>query len=102
MVEQQGEVIKEVETHMESTVVDLEQGNKDISRAIVSAKATRKVRRTWAVVKNAAAHLPTFLCLVFWLCIYIFRKNGHALLFSSLSLSSLRSLSGGSPLVTQA
>lgn len=45
MVEQQGEVIKEVETHMESTVVDLEQGNKDISRAIVSAKATRKVRR---------------------------------------------------------
>ncbi|KAG0791970.1 hypothetical protein G6F62_001461 [Rhizopus arrhizus] len=41
MVEQQGETLKEIETHAENTVVDLEQGNKDIEKAIVSAKSTR-------------------------------------------------------------
>ncbi|KAI7869221.1 t-SNARE [Spinellus fusiger] len=41
MVEHQGEVLKEVEMHSETVVKDLEQGNKDIERAIVSAKSTR-------------------------------------------------------------
>lgn len=43
MVEEQGETLKEIETHAETTVVDLEQGNKDIEKAIVSAKSTRAV-----------------------------------------------------------
>ncbi|KAG0188695.1 Plasma membrane t-SNARE, secretory vesicle fusion [Apophysomyces sp. BC1034] len=41
LVEQQGETLKEIEMHAETTVVDLEQGNKEIARAIVSAKSTR-------------------------------------------------------------
>ncbi|ORZ00928.1 t-SNARE [Syncephalastrum racemosum] len=41
MVEQQGETLKEVEMHAENTVQDLEQGNKHIEKAIVSARATR-------------------------------------------------------------
>lgn len=41
MVEQQAEVLNQIETHAENTVVDLERGNKDVDRAIVSAKATR-------------------------------------------------------------
>lgn len=43
MVEQQGETLKEVEMHAENTVQDLEQGNKHIEKAIVSARATRAV-----------------------------------------------------------
>lgn len=43
MVEQQAEVLNQIETHAENTVVDLERGNKDVDRAIVSAKATRAV-----------------------------------------------------------
>lgn len=41
MVEQQAETINQIETHAETTVVDLEQGNKDIGKAIVSARSTR-------------------------------------------------------------
>ncbi|CEG67278.1 hypothetical protein RMATCC62417_03731 [Rhizopus microsporus] len=41
MVEQQGETLQQIETHAENTLVDLEQGNKDIDKAIVSAKSTR-------------------------------------------------------------
>jgi syntaxin 1B/2/3 len=43
MVEQQGETLQQIETHAENTLVDLEQGNKDIDKAIVSAKSTRAV-----------------------------------------------------------
>lgn len=43
MVEQQAETINQIETHAETTVVDLEQGNKDIGKAIVSARSTRAV-----------------------------------------------------------
>ncbi|CAO3635872.1 unnamed protein product [Mucor hiemalis] len=41
MVEQQAEVLTQIEVHAENTMVDLERGNKDVDRAIVSAKATR-------------------------------------------------------------
>lgn len=43
MVEQQAEVLTQIEVHAENTMVDLERGNKDVDRAIVSAKATRAV-----------------------------------------------------------
>ncbi|KAG2193465.1 hypothetical protein INT46_007733 [Mucor plumbeus] len=41
MVEQQAETLNQIETHAETTVVDLEQGNQDIGKAIVSARSTR-------------------------------------------------------------
>ncbi|KAI7903376.1 t-SNARE [Cokeromyces recurvatus] len=41
MVEQQSETIQQIEQHAESTVIDLEQGAKDIDKAILSAKKTR-------------------------------------------------------------
>ena len=43
MIEQPGEVLTNVEQQVEQTVVDLEQGNKDVEKAIVSARATRAV-----------------------------------------------------------
>lgn len=43
MVEQQAETLNQIEHHAETTMVDLEAGNKDIDRAIVSAKSTRAV-----------------------------------------------------------
>ncbi|KAI8065654.1 t-SNARE [Gongronella butleri] len=42
MLETQAETLNQIETHAEAVNYDLEQGNKDVSRAIVSAKATRK------------------------------------------------------------
>jgi syntaxin 1B/2/3 len=44
MIEQQAETLNQIETHAENTVVDLEQGNKDIDKAIVIAKSTRAVK----------------------------------------------------------
>ncbi|CAO3618623.1 unnamed protein product [Cunninghamella echinulata] len=41
MIETQAETINQIEQHTETAVLDLEQGNKDVSKAIVSAKATR-------------------------------------------------------------
>ncbi|KAI8364496.1 t-SNARE [Choanephora cucurbitarum] len=41
MVEQQAETLNQIEQHAESTVVELEQGNRDIEKAIVIAKSTR-------------------------------------------------------------
>lgn len=43
MVEQQAETLTQIEVHAEHTMVDLEQGVKDVDRAIVSAKSTRTV-----------------------------------------------------------
>jgi syntaxin 1B/2/3 len=45
MVEQQAETLTQIEQHAEHTVIDLEQGTKDVDRAIVSAKSTRAVSR---------------------------------------------------------
>lgn len=43
MIEQQGETLTKVEMATEATVVDLEQGTKDVGKAINYAKATRAV-----------------------------------------------------------
>lgn len=43
MIEQQGETLNKVEMATETTVVDLEQGNKEIGKAINYARATRAV-----------------------------------------------------------
>jgi syntaxin 1B/2/3 len=75
MVEQQGVVLDQVEVHAESTAHDLEQGNRDVARAIGSAKATRAVS-FWK--KNR-------LFVLISLFASTHRKNGAAL--SSLSSS---------------
>ena len=71
MIETQGETLTTIETQVESTVVDLEQGNKDIDRAIVSAKATRAVSRF------------IHFFFVFTEPYISYRKNGAALLLQS-------------------
>jgi syntaxin 1B/2/3 len=43
LVEQQGETIDQIEEHAETTAVQMEEGNKFVSRAIKSARATRHV-----------------------------------------------------------
>lgn len=43
LVEQQGEVLKEIDMHAQDTVIQLDEGNKQVDRAIVSARATRTV-----------------------------------------------------------
>ena len=43
MVEQQGEVLNTVEHHADDTVVQLNEGNSQLSRAIALAKSTRAV-----------------------------------------------------------
>ncbi|KAI8344567.1 t-SNARE, partial [Chlamydoabsidia padenii] len=48
LVEQQGETLKEVEQHAEDTSGNVEQGNRFISRAVKSAKATRR-KKWWCV-----------------------------------------------------
>ncbi|KAI8992150.1 t-SNARE [Mycotypha africana] len=42
MIETQQETLDQIESYAETTVVDLEQGNKHIDKAIVSARSTRK------------------------------------------------------------
>ncbi|KAG1601659.1 hypothetical protein G6F47_003474 [Rhizopus delemar] len=64
MVEQQGETLKEIETHAENTVVDLEQGNKDIEKAIVSAKSTRA--KKWMCFVIFIILLVVAAILIWW------------------------------------
>jgi syntaxin 1B/2/3 len=52
MVEQQAETLTQIEVHAETAMVDLEHGNKDIDRALVSAKSTRKVRTKGFISSN--------------------------------------------------
>ncbi|RUP46924.1 t-SNARE [Jimgerdemannia flammicorona] len=41
LVEQQGEVMKNIETVTEATVIQMEEGKKEVEKAVVSARATR-------------------------------------------------------------
>lgn len=75
MVEQQQEVFNQIETHAENVVVDLEVGNQDIEKAIVSAKSTRAVSQKYKA--NKRGRKPN---------LNMNRKNGFALSFSLLSL----------------
>lgn len=43
LVEQQGETMKNIETFTEATAVQLEEGSKQIEKAVQSARATRSV-----------------------------------------------------------
>lgn len=45
MVEQQGEVLNTVEQNADDTVVQLKEGNSQLTRAIALAKSTRAVNR---------------------------------------------------------
>ncbi|KAI9488595.1 t-SNARE [Zychaea mexicana] len=64
MIEQQGEVLTNVEQQVESTVVDLEQGNKDVEKAIGSARATRA--KKWCCFVIAIIILVVIAILVWW------------------------------------
>ncbi|CAO3587392.1 unnamed protein product [Absidia cylindrospora] len=64
MIEQQGEVLNQVEVHAETAAHDLEQGNKDVSRAIVSAKATRA--KKWCCFVIFIIILIVVAILVWW------------------------------------
>ncbi|KAI9268956.1 t-SNARE [Phascolomyces articulosus] len=64
MIEQQGEVLNNVEQQVESTVVDLEQGNKDVEKAIVSARATRA--KKWCCFVIAIIIAIVIAILVWW------------------------------------
>ncbi|KAG2221962.1 hypothetical protein INT45_010486 [Circinella minor] len=64
MIEQQGEVLTNVEQQVEQTVVDLEQGNKDVEKAIVSARATRA--KKWCCFVIAIIILVVVAILVWW------------------------------------
>jgi syntaxin 1B/2/3 len=46
LVENQGEVLKEIDMHAQDTVIQLEEGNKQVDKAISSARATRTVSFT--------------------------------------------------------
>ena len=70
MVEQQAETLNQIEQHAESTVVELEQGNRDIEKAIVIAKSTRGVSLLFAY-------------LSLWFSLIYYRKNGSVSSFSS-------------------
>ncbi|KAI8339941.1 t-SNARE [Chlamydoabsidia padenii] len=64
MIEQQGEVLTQIEVHAETATHDLEQGNKDVSRAIVSAKATRA--KKWCCFVIFIILLIVIGILVWW------------------------------------
>lgn len=61
MVEQQAETLTQIEVHAEHTVVDLEQGVKDVERAIVSAKSTRTVSCSYVFNKTLFTNLFSLL-----------------------------------------
>ncbi|KAG2183720.1 hypothetical protein INT43_006731 [Umbelopsis isabellina] len=69
LVEQQGEVLKEIDMHAQDTVIQLDEGNKQVDRAIVSARATRT--KKWCCVI-----LVIVLILVAAFCIWWF-AFGH-------------------------
>ncbi|KAI8882277.1 t-SNARE, partial [Backusella circina FSU 941] len=64
MVEQQAETLAQIEQHAEHTVIDLEQGNKDIDRAIVSAKSTRA--KKWCCFAITIILAVVIAILVWW------------------------------------
>ncbi|KAI7880308.1 t-SNARE [Lichtheimia hyalospora FSU 10163] len=64
MIEQQGETLNKVEMATETTVVDLEQGNKEIGKAINYAKATRA--KKWCCFVIAIIILVVVAILVWW------------------------------------
>lgn len=76
MVEEQGEVITQIESHAQNAEADVEQGVKHIDRAIILARSTRAVSGTFLKIYIWHVKLNNFLC---------HRKNGAA----SLSLLSL-------------
>ncbi|CAO3626915.1 unnamed protein product [Cunninghamella blakesleeana] len=64
MIETQAEVINQVEQHTETAVLDLEQGNQDVAKAIVSAKATRA--KKWCCFVIFIIILIVVAILVWW------------------------------------
>ncbi|CAO3600321.1 unnamed protein product [Absidia cylindrospora] len=64
LVEQQGETLNQVEHHAEDTTANMEQGNTFISKAIKSAKATR--RKKWWCFCICIVLCVVIAILVWW------------------------------------
>ncbi|KAH8549921.1 t-SNARE [Umbelopsis sp. PMI_123] len=68
LVENQGEMLKEIDMHAQDTVIQLDEGNKHVDNAISSARATRK--KKWFCVI-----LVIILIIVAAFCIWWFAFN---------------------------
>jgi syntaxin 1B/2/3 len=68
MVEEQGETLNNVEQNAETTAVNLNEGNKFLTRAITTAKSTRAV----------SIHLLDGLYVFIYFFLWLSRKNGVA------------------------
>lgn len=79
MVEEQGEVVTQIESHAQNVETDVEQGVKHIDRAIIIAKSTRAVNNPIFRFPRTSQEKTKYI--YFFIC----RKNGVV----SLSLSSL-------------
>ncbi|KAI8084609.1 t-SNARE [Halteromyces radiatus] len=64
LVEQQGETLNQVEEHAETTAVQMEEGNKFVSRAIKSARATR--HKKWCCFVICIILAVVIAILVWW------------------------------------
>ncbi|CAO3600559.1 unnamed protein product [Absidia cylindrospora] len=68
LVEQQGQTLNQVEHHAEDTAGNMEQGNQFISRAIKSARATRR-KKWWCLC------ICIILCVVIAILVWWFGFN---------------------------
>ncbi|KAI8086889.1 t-SNARE [Gilbertella persicaria] len=64
MIEDQGQTLDQVENHVQDTTHDLEQGNKQISRAIVLARSTRT--KKWCCFFIVIILCVVIAILVWW------------------------------------
>ncbi|KAI8340274.1 t-SNARE [Chlamydoabsidia padenii] len=64
LVEQQGETINQIEEHAETTAAHLEEGNKFVSKAISSARATR--HKKWCCFVICIILAVVIAILVWW------------------------------------
>ncbi|KAI9280267.1 t-SNARE [Umbelopsis sp. AD052] len=74
LVENQGEMLKEIDMHAQDTVIHLEEGNKHVDRAITSAKATRK--KKWFCVILVIILLIVAAFCIWW---FAFKHKGVTL-----------------------
>ncbi|KAI8334953.1 t-SNARE, partial [Chlamydoabsidia padenii] len=64
LVEQQGETINQIDEHAETTAIQMEEGNKFVSRAIKSARATR--HKKWCCFVICIILAVVIAILVWW------------------------------------
>ncbi|RUS13200.1 t-SNARE, partial [Endogone sp. FLAS-F59071] len=82
LVEQQGETMKNIETFTEATVVQLEEGSKQIEKAVQSARATRS--KKWWCFLIFILVIIVLAILVWW---FVFHHVGVNFSSSLLSVN---------------